>query len=110
MNCKQGDLAVMVRSRAGNEGKIVRCIRLVEPGLYPMSTGIPARLEAALGPWWEVDTPLNHVSISPHDLGAHLGLAPYARDCQLRPLRPDEGEDETLTWAGKPNNVKEYCK
>ena len=29
LNCKQGDLAVIVRSMAGNEGKIVQCPRLV---------------------------------------------------------------------------------
>ena len=26
-------------------------------------------------------------------------------DKNLRPLRPDEGDDETLAWAGKPNEV-----
>ena len=30
MNCKQGDIAIVVKSFAGHEGKIVRCIRLAE--------------------------------------------------------------------------------
>lgn len=29
MNCKEGDLAMIVKSKAGNEGKIVRCIQYV---------------------------------------------------------------------------------
>ena len=28
MNCKPGDLAIVIRSRAGNEGRIFTCIRL----------------------------------------------------------------------------------
>ena len=28
LNCKQGDLAIVIRSHAGNEGKIVTCVRL----------------------------------------------------------------------------------
>lgn len=35
MNCKPGDLAVIVRSMAGNEGRIVQCIRLAGPGEFP---------------------------------------------------------------------------
>lgn len=27
------------------------------------------------------------------------------RDVALRPIRPDEGDDETLAWAGKPEGV-----
>jgi hypothetical protein len=29
MNCKQGDLAIVVHSTAGNEGKIVRCLEFI---------------------------------------------------------------------------------
>jgi hypothetical protein len=36
MNCKPGDLAIIVKSLAGNEGKIVRCVRL--RGMKPCST------------------------------------------------------------------------
>ena len=30
LNCKAGDLAIVVKSFTGNEGKIVRCIRLAD--------------------------------------------------------------------------------
>lgn len=38
--------------------------------------------------YWKVDI----------DLDGHSGVA----DKHLRPLRDSDGEDETLTWAGKP--------
>ncbi len=30
MRCKQGDLAIVVKSESGNLGKIVQCLRVVE--------------------------------------------------------------------------------
>lgn len=82
LNCKQGDLAVIVRSVAGNEGKIVMCMRLVlgEKHLFK-------------GPRWQIDRPLPHST-----LGAGWTVA----DCALRPLRDGEGEDEMLRIAGRP--------
>ena len=90
MNCKQGDLAVVVRSVCGNEGKIVRCLRYVRG----MELGID-------GCWhecdiWETDT------VMPGWTGA---LGKSIADSQLRPIRDQDGEDETLTWAGKPQEV-----
>jgi hypothetical protein len=91
MNCTQGDLAVIVRSWAGNEGKIVRCIELV--GLLPASSpGGRARVV----PIWRVDRALM----------AWDGTCDYeAADDQLRPIRDNDGEDEILTLVGKPEKV-----
>ena len=92
MNCKPGDLAVLIRSRAGNEGKIVRCVRL--------ATSVEVmreNLSRAFGPIWLLDGPIIHTD----------GRAkPYAKDAWLRPIRPqpDDAQDETLTWVSVPKN------
>lgn len=88
MNCKQGDLAVIVRSSCGNEGKVVHCIRL-----FTNTFSLP---DGALvsGPTWEVDPPVR---------GWNGLLIPGVRDALLRPLRDGEGEDEMLRLVGLPN-------
>jgi hypothetical protein len=90
MNCKQGDLAVFVRSEAGNEGVIVRCLRLattkeLADNLFPVDV-----------PRWVVDRGINTT------WGRFL---PFASDKSLRPIRPGDGEDEMLRIAGKPQDV-----
>jgi len=93
MNCKQGDLAIVVRSVAGNEGKIVRCVRLMGP----------TRL--ALPDWkmvdpicWEIDR---------HVFDCFGIQQKYFPDECLRPLRDpgDDAQDETLTWLDVPSEV-----
>ena len=83
LNCKQGDLAVVVRSVAGNEGVVVRCLELTKRPCWFM-TKIP-------GPVWRVDRLLPGRNF-PTDIVA---------DCQLRPLRDSDGEDEMLRLVGK---------
>jgi hypothetical protein len=91
LNCKQGDLAVIVRSFAGNEGKIVTCIRLAT-----MAERAYARFDNALlpGEAWVIDRVV---------LSANGMRVPLAYDAQLRPLRDSEGEDEVLRLVGLPN-------
>lgn len=85
LNCKPGDLAVIVRSTCGNEGKIVRCIEL-----HPAGTDNSPIFK---GPIWEIDAPI------PSTWGDQT---PYCPDSQLRPLRDNQGADETLTWLDVP--------
>lgn len=49
MNCKQGDLAVIVRSRLGLEGVFVRCVRLHGSTTHEMLrlVGLPNQPEIA---------------------------------------------------------------
>lgn len=92
MNCKQGDLAIVVRSVAGNAGKIVRCEKFV-PNLKLV--GRDGRTGS--GPGWAIDPPLP---------GWSGRLTYRAFDSALRPIRDSDGEDEILRIAGKPT-VKE---
>jgi len=86
LNCKQGDLAIVVRSAAGNEGKIVRCVKLTKGG-------------GALGygPRWRTEPVL---------IGSN-GMPRPPLDACLRPLRDSDGEDEVLRLVGRPIGDKE---
>ena len=87
MNCKQGDLAVIVRSRAGNEGRILTCLRLAK------ACECEAESVAWSGPVWVTDADI------PTSWGETTRLYP---DERLRPLRASDGEDEMLRLVGLP--------
>jgi len=80
MNCKQGDLAVIVNvsnpKHAYLIGRIVKCISPV------------VSWDGIAG--WSVDLP----STWPFALGV--------ADKNLRPIRDSDGQDETLTWQPVP--------
>ena len=82
LNCKPGDLALIVRSVAGNQGKIVRCAKIV---------GSWHALDGA-GPRWETDPPVNGLK------GEH---AYPVLDCNMRPIRDSDRPDEMLRIAGR---------
>lgn len=84
MNCKPGDLAVVIRSHAGHEGKIVRCIRFL--GKVHLWNGSDR---------WETDIEL------PNRFG---NVTCTMRDAYLRPIRNpgDDAVDETLQRLPAP--------
>ena len=86
-NCKLGDLAIIVRSRTSPQdiGKIVTCVKL-----RPSPDGNPA---------WIIDPPLTN-GIVFHE--GRYRLPDWIADECLRPIRPGNGEDETLTWKDVP--------
>lgn len=91
MNCKPGDLAVMVRSLAGSEGAIFTCIRLATSDELDRSS-----FRTNIGPVWKISK----------SLMTDIGIAmPFAADSNLRPIRDNDGTDETLTWAPKREGV-----
>ena len=86
MNCKQGDLAIIVRSTCGNEGKIVHCLELFPAGF--------ALIHPDLGPVWRVDRRISSIwsngSVAFDDC--------HVPDSALRPIRGDLLDDsETST-------------
>lgn len=92
MNCKQGDLAIVVKSELGNEGKVVRCIRV-------LSKKESDALMYWSGPLWEVDAPLKA------SFGFVVTYTNHCPDSYLRPLRNQDGEDEMLRISGKPEQL-----
>lgn len=87
MNCKRGDLAVLIRSNSGNEGRIVRCVVLEKTSFSTEPLNARGITMA-----WRVDEPF-------HSLG---GICTHIPDDYLRPIRDNDGEDEILRIAGKP--------
>ena len=102
MNRKQGDLAVIVRAVDQSFiGRFVTCLEFV-----PAVEGVgPTGLVSTLYGAWLVDLPppkwaeryTNNRNV-------------YALDSSLRPLRDTDGDDETLTWAGKPSTINQPTK
>lgn len=81
MNCKPGDLAIVVKSYTNQEGMIVRCIRLVDHKYFPGDVV------------WLIDKSLKRGN--------------WIHDDQLRPIRPqpDDAVDEMVQKLGKPEGV-----
>lgn len=95
MNCKPGDMAIFVKSFAGNEGKIVTCIRLAT---YEELIKVDFYRES---PVWVIDQKV------PTSRGSFRA---FATDENLRPLRDpgNDAEDETFSWkCGKAPKIQE---
>lgn len=92
LNCRQGDLARVVRSVAGNRDKIVQCVRARGPAevFWP---GDKSTYEFM----WEIDRWLPCID------GRTTNILP---DSVLRPIRGLSGDDEMLRIAGRPNEVE----
>lgn len=108
MNCKPGDLAVIVGSTIGNTGKIVRVLGVsflhgapvgsdaVDPG-----TGVRWMNEGHYR-YWDVVAQGSPLVCQRYSGALHeLHRRPF-KDADLRPLRDNEDEDEMLRIAGKP--------
>ena len=88
MNCKPGDLAIVVPPGfSENLGKVVRCIELCKEAVAP--DGIPLK---ASGPIWVIDRPLVWLSFT----------FSSCRDTTL-----SFANDETLMPISPPDNFKE---
>ena len=90
LNCKQGDLAIIVSSTCGNEGKIVRCLELLYMDRVTDTDGNTWRF--ANGPrWvWRIDRSIN--------FGNALDIVQimHSSDHRMRPLRGDITDEEIV--------------
>lgn len=89
LNCKQGDLAIIVKSTCGNEGKIVRCLELLHTAHVPDTNGRLHKHADGVHPMWRIDRPITFANI--FDSTQIM----YCSDSVLRPLRGDL-DDETI--------------
>ena len=94
MNCKQGDLAVVVRSRHSNAGRVMTCLCIATTEELVATFGSTMTIH---DPIWRVDVPLLWINAFRERIEVL-----YAADEALRPLRDSEGEDEMLRIAGLP--------
>lgn len=81
MRCRVGDICLILRGHPRRVGKLCEVIG-------------PARRPDCD---WSV-TVFN-------DPGPSLG----ARDHELRPIRDNDGQDETIAWAGRPQELPIKC-
>lgn len=89
LNCNEGDLAIVVRSDSGNEGKIVQCLELVITDRAPDTTGQMRVFHGGVQALWRTDKPLNAI----HNISGVNRQMMYCRDSQLKPLRGDITSD-----------------
>lgn len=103
MNCKPGDLALVVRKDSPNYGKLVTVRRQYKGELSP--DGRP--YEIPIGPAWIADSCSVSGLVLLNGDGEQVGVFPWGvfNDSSLPPIRDQDGEDQTLTWAGKPSEV-----
>lgn len=94
MNCEQGDIAIVVRSKNGrNLGKIVTCLRLATRAEINLSNNV------CPGAIWVTDRPLTWSNAEFPSFCRDVCLA---SDDSLKPLRGNEQDDTTETDAGIP--------
>ena len=94
MNCKQGDLAVIVRSSIGNAGRVVVCLNLASADELYSTFGLSM---SSYAPIWRID-----VAVRWHGTCDGLIAVPFMVDKAMRPLRDSDGEDEMLRLVGRP--------
>jgi hypothetical protein len=98
MNCRPGDLAVLIKSTQGYEGAIVEVVSWA--GDYEFRNDCTAAS-------WLCKVPSSMEWMAGHQTPAgHLHIP----DSWLKPLRNDPGTDETLEWKSLPSPHKEMAE
>lgn len=94
MQCNVGDLAIVVNDHENpdNNGGLLRILFKAGPGPW----GIPAD--------W-ICEPLSTFSFRGR-VTRPGGATVVYRDCELKPLRDGDGEDQTIVWAGLPASLQ----
>lgn len=99
--CKPGDLAVVVAAPYTREmlGRFVIVERQAVHG--EILDGFPIAIGAAAGVVWVVRSAVSGTKMPVTLLNGAVGYALERgfRDSFLRPIRPNEGEDESLSWS-----------
>jgi len=101
MRCKQGDIAILVRPELiDNLGKFVTVIEAVgniQKG-ETFRRGATTFVATKSGFFWWCEAQTSLLSCTTRDSFKQLHIC----DDQLRPIRPSEGQDETLSWKDVP--------
>lgn len=103
MKCRVGDVAVVIRSQAGNLGKLVTCVRLATPEDFA-GEGVPP---CSHGPYWVLDRDLVvifELGFTDGRVARFLESTRLYPDANLHPIRDpgDDAVDESLVWSIVP--------
>ncbi len=92
MNCKPGDLAIVTKTMG-----VPTAVKILG-----MSFKLVQILDndPIFGPRWSIEGDHYVPSGCGNESGQRINAV---ADCILTPIRDNDGEDETLTWAGKPH-------
>lgn len=105
MKCKVGDMALIVKSMAGNEGKVVTCLEYMghDPGIIIWEDKVINLTNAK--DWWRIDVKLNMLQIyNDGTVVLEENHSPFCRDDFLMPIGNRDApmevkEDEKLPSA-----------
>lgn len=105
LNCKAGDLAVIVgdhKTHPGTAGMLCHILSASPVGPFRLPDGHLA--EAEWFPSWVIE--LSHPILMKWNDGVVRPVT-YATcpDAKLRPIRDTPGDDETLSWCDVPEGV-----
>lgn len=113
LNCRQGDLAVIVHSLTGkSEGMIVHVVApigIMQPGQRFAGPDGRSCFTVCNGFYWWVRSEGRPLPVRRYrngrDVGSRLRTEAHMPDAWLRPIRDGEQPDELLTLVGKPETV-----
>ena len=98
LNCKPGDLAVRVKSHPTCFIKVGAILEVIE--LSDASFVLRAD-----GNYYSKNAPLWIVKYRGSEIDPSDGFCWGVHDSDLRPIRDNDGNDETLTWRDVPSKV-----
>lgn len=89
MNCSQGDMCLIIRSRAGNEGRVVSCVKFV--GTIPDIKVCNFTIGFEHEDYWEVDQYVNGQA----GKGKVQFTMKHVRDSYMIPIGKKSLDEET---------------
>lgn len=108
MNCKPGDLAVIVGKHALNVNRLVNVLRTYKGELIE---GIEYYVEPGIH-YWVIESAGASPLMSRMEFGPPIPCKLHvARDASLRPIRDpgDDATDQTLEWLPVPSRETEVA-
>jgi len=105
LNCKPGDLAVIIadhKLHPDSGGRLCDVLFESPAGYFDLPDGVPT--ESTTWPSWVIKLHNPILILWPDGIS---GPANYAScpDAKLRPIRDQPGADETLSWVDVPSGV-----
>jgi hypothetical protein len=91
-------MAVIKKSMAGNEGKVVTCLEFVGPIGFIQHKGHALRMDS--GDYWRVDRDLNLTGALPGEV--HVDFIPYVPDAFLMPISGYKEPQQVKEEEGEP--------
>lgn len=89
LRCSVGDMAIIIKSMAGNEGKMVTCVRLSQPhSMYGYAESFCTQYAGRI---WEVD---RYLCLS--NGSRKILTRGYVPDDWLLPIKPKDKEKEEV--------------